>query len=627
MKITSIFPNDINTDDIIRADILQESTTKHFFAQYAFEKYDKDFIKRCSKAEDNVIIAWENFGCGSSREQAVYALKYNNVKAVIAKSYPDIFYRNSINNWLVLIRFDKIEEFNLWDEIEIDLENKKIIKTSKDKKSFVSTKQEYDFQISDDDKFILEAGWQLWVVKNYINDKNIFVKKCRENSWIVSSEQTMVEKIISNHIWEKVFAWDKVSALPIDLVYINEVIGPASIVYYNNDFWLDQKVADPKSIFFIPDHTIPSSSIQVSKWIDLMKDFAKKQGFEMFKQWRWIEHIVWIEEWYIVPGSIILWTDSHTCTNWALNTFSLWVWTTDAEYSMASKAIFNFTVPKSIKVELTWELQKWVYAKDVVLKLLQMLWADWASKMVMEFCWDWLKNLEMDGRTTISNMAVEMSARTAIFPYDEIVEKNIPSNPKYNINPVFADENANYEKIIKLDLSELEPMVAFPHKPANACGISEIKNQVENSKSINSADFPAITLEDLNINQAFLGACTNGKYDDLVEAAKVLKWNKVHNEVTFVVIPASSEIYKKALKNWIIEIFIEAWCLVESPNCGTCFWKHMWVTSDKTRIISTSNRNYKWRMWDPETLIFLASPAVVSASAIEWKICDPRKYL
>jgi len=303
-----------------------------------------------------------------------------------------------------------------------------------------------------------------------------------------------------------------------------------------------------------------------------------------------------------------------------MNSFSLWVWTTDAEYAMASWAMFNVEVPKSIKINLIWALNKWVSAKDVVLKLLQILWADWASKMIMEFHWEWIKNIKMDARTTISNMAVEMSARTAIFCYDETVKKNIPKNPKYKSNPTNPDTNAKYEKEINMNLSELEPMVTFPHKPANSIEISKIDEYIKKSKHINSNDFPAITKEDTKINQAFLWACTNGKYDDLKAAAKILKWKKIHDDVTFVVIPASSEIYKKALRNWLIEIFIEAWCLVESPNCWTCFWKHMWVTSDKTRIISSSNRNYKWRMWDPDCLIFLASPATVAASAIKGKI-------
>lgn len=614
-QVTSVFGDDINTDDIIRADILQESTEKKFFAQYAFEKYDKDFIARSRSVENSVIIAWENFWCGSSREQAIYALNYNNVKVVIAKSFPDIFYRNSINNGLLLIRLNEVGMFSLWDKIAIDLVTTKIINLTKGK--------EFDFELNEEDRDIVQLGWQLWIVKKYIKDKKNYIKRTeRKLNW-----QTMVEKIISNHLGEYVFAWDKISALPIDLVYINEVIWPASIAYFYNDFWINAKVADKNAVFFIPDHTVPSCSIQVTKWIDLMKKFSQKHEIKIFKQWRWIEHIVWIEEWYITPWSIVLWTDSHTCTNWAMNNFSFWIWTTDASYAMASKAIFNFTVPKSIKIELIWSLKKWVFAKDVALKLIEILWSSWASKMVIEFSWDWLKNLEIDARTTIANMAVEMNARTAIFPYDEIVERNIPNNSKYEINPIGADESAIYEREIKLDLSTVEPMISLPHKPANTTTISNLAHKVIESQRINSLDFPAIKNEDLSINQAFLWACTNWKYDDLVSAAQILEWHKIHDNVTFIVIPASSEIYKRALESWILKVFLDAWCLIEFPNCWPCFGKHMWVTSDRTRIISSSNRNYKWRMWDPETLIFLASPATVVASAIEWKITDPRKYL
>ena len=613
--VTSIFWNDINTDDIIRADVLQESTDKNFFANYAFEKYDTDFIVRCKKEDSNIIIAWENFWCGSSREQAVYALSYNDVWIVIAKSFPDIFYRNALNNWLILIRFPDVEKISMGDTIKLNIEKQEIHNITKN--------EVYTFSLSEEDSLLIKHGGQLGVIKNYIKEEKIYIKRTSENTW----GQTMVEKIISNHVGEKVFAGDKTSALPIDLIYLNEVIGPASIVYFLEDFKENPQIKNPQGVFFIPDHTIPSSSIQVSKGIDLMKAFAKKHEIEMFKQGRGIEHIVGIEEGYVVPWSIILWTDSHTCTNGAMNTFSLWVWTTDAEYALASSAIFNFEVPKSIKINLLGKLQKWVSAKDVVLKILQILWADGANKMVMEFYGEGIKNLAMDARTTIANMAVEMSARSAIFPYDEVVEENIWKNPKFSSNPVLADDDAVYENSIDINMSTLEPMIAFPHKPANSREISKIDEQIKKSWEINSLDFPKITEEDTHINQAFLWACTNGKYDDLVAAAEILKWRKISDEVTFVVIPASSEIYKKALKNGLIEIFVEAGCLVESPNCGTCFGKHMGVTSDKTRIISSSNRNYKGRMGDPETLIFLASPATVAASAIEGKIVDPREFL
>ncbi len=612
-KVTTVFWNDINTDDIIRADVLQESTDKEFFAQYAFEKYDSEFINRCKTAKSNVVIAWENFGCGSSREHAVYALTYNAVNIVIAKSFPDIFYRNSINNGLILVRFEDIDKFKNWDEVEVDL----------DKKEISCNGKIYSFEAPDDEIFIMKNGGQLGVVKNYIENKEIKIVKKEENK---TGGQTMVEKIISNHVGEKVFAWDKASAMPIDLIYLNEVIAPASITYFLHDFWGDAPVWDKNWIFLIPDHTVPSSSIQVSIWINMMKKFAEKHGVKMFKEGRGIEHIVWIEEGYVLPGNIILWTDSHTCTNGAMNCFSIWAWTTDAEYAIASWAMFNVEVPESIRINLTWELQKWVYAKDIVLELLRIFGAGWASKRVMEFHGEGVSSLGMDARTTIANMAVEMSARTAIFAYDEEVEKNI-KNPKYEYKKIEADEDAEYSDVVEINLSELEPNVAFPHKPANVCKIVDLEKQIEKSQEVDSLDFPAVKKEDTKINECFLWACTNGKYDDMVVAAKILKWRNIHDDVTFVIIPASDEIYKKCLKNGIIETFVEAWALVESPNCWKCFGKHMWVTGPTGRIMSTSNRNYKWRMWAAEAFIFLASPASVAASAVAGEIVDPREYL
>ncbi len=608
--VSSIFGDDINTDDIIRADILQESTDKDFFAKYAFEKYDKDFIKRCQKYDSNVVIWWENFGCGSSREQAVYAFTYNNVNIVIAKSFPDIFYRNSINNGLILVRFQDVEKFKDGDEIEVDLENKKII---------VNNKDEYDFDAPEEDLFIMKNKGQFGIVKNYLENKNINIIKWPKNSgW-----QTMVEKIMSNHVWEKVYAKDKISALPIDLVYMNEVIAPPAIVYFYQDFWKDAKVFDKDRILLVPDHTIPSSSVKVTMWIYAMKVFSKKHGVKMFREWRWIEHIVWIEEGYILPWNIILWTDSHTCTNGAMNCLSFGVWTTDAEYSLATGAIFNVEVPESIKVVLKWKLNDWVSWKDVILEVLGQIGAGWASKKVLEFHGDGLKNLSMDARTTISNMAVEGSARTAIFEYDEEVEK-YTKNAKYDFEIIKADEDANYTQVIEIDLSTIEPNVAFPHKPANVCKIKDIDKMIEKSQKENTADFPAVSQEDILINEWFIGSCTNGKYEDLKVAAEILKWKKLPENVTLVVVPASSEIYKKALKEGLIDIFIEAGALVESPNCAKCFGKHMWVAWPESRIISTSNRNYKWRMWSEKAFIFLASPATVAASCLKWKITDPR---
>ena len=310
-QVTSVFFDDVNTDDIIRADVLQESTDKTFFAKYAFEKFDWKFIERCVKQKSNIIVAWENFGCWSSREQAVYAMSWNNVKAVISKSFPDIFYRNSINNWLVLIKFDDIRLLSLWSDVEVDLKNQKIIV-----QKWKSKKQEYSFDCDSDDLLLMRSWWRLGIVKEYKKSKKVYVNHALVKDFDEQEgPQTIVEKIVSKQVWKKVLAWDKISALGLDFVYLNEVIAPASIRYFWEDFSLQAKVFDPSKINFIPDHSVPSCSIEVSNGIDSMKDFASKHWIFMHKQWRGIEHIVFIEEWKVLPWNIIVGTDSHTCTN------------------------------------------------------------------------------------------------------------------------------------------------------------------------------------------------------------------------------------------------------------------------------------------------------------------------
>ena len=614
-KVTSKFLDDINTDDIIRADILQETIDKNYFAKHAFEKFDADFIKRSSENKSNIIVAWKNFWCWSSREQAVYALSFNKVICVIAESFPDIFYRNSVNNWFLLIRLDDTSKILLWSELEINLESKQIIDKSNNAK--------YLFEYNESDLELIKSWWRLQIVKNYIKNPKCNITRWPWQRWW----KTIVEKMISNKINSEVFAWDTISALPIDLIYLNEVIGPPAIAYFKNDFWENSRVFNNEKIKLIPDHSIPSCSIAVSNWIEDMKQFAKNEGIKMYKQGRWIEHIVFIEEWKVLPWNIILWTDSHTCTNWALNTLSLWVWTTDSVFALAAWAIFNFTVPESIKVNLKWNFQKWTSAKDLILYITWIIWAKWASKKIIEFDWPAISNLSIDQRTTISNMAVEMSARSWIFPFDEKIWSYLKEKWLDDFAPVSPDEQANYTQTIEIDLDSIKPMVAFPHSPDNVCEISKLNDQIKKSKLTNSPSFPSIKDEDLNITQWFIWSCTNWKYEDLELAAKVLKWNKVSENVDLIIVPASDQIFKKALKNWLIEIFLDSWAMIEAPNCWTCFWKHLWVAWQKSRIISSSNRNYKWRMWHQNSLIFLASPATVAASSIEWAITSPIWYL
>jgi len=623
--ISSIFPDDINTDDIIPAWTLQESTDPKYFKKYAFEKYDEEFIKRCKRNSSNIIIAGENFGCGSSREQAVYAIQENNIVAVIAKSFPDIFYRNSLNNGLVLIQVDDTSAFTLERECKIDLE-KKIITTDQKHISFV---------MSDLDSKTFSLGGKIERVKLHL--EQIISSKTKGPKYFEAKTkkakpQTIVEKIISDHVCNSVYQGEVIDHLPIDILYFNEVIGPPSIEIFKKEFAdsfrknsTKMKVFNRERVMFIPDHTVPSSSVAVSEGITYMENFAKDQKVKCYREGDGIEHVVFIEDGYIVPGEIILGTDSHTDTNGALNTLAFGVGTTDGSFALATGHIYDFEVPNTVRVNIQGVFNKGVYAKDFILYLIGKIGVDGAVKQVVEFGGPGLKHISMDGRTTIANMAVELGARTGIFEPDKILMKYVDKIKKFPYKTYLPDKNCSYSKTIDIDLSELEPQIAFPHKPSNVTPVSRLDEYLKKSQHSSTKDFPKIGT--LKISDAFLGACTNGRYEDFVEAAKILKGQKVHTDVSFVAIPASRKIYKRILNEGIMKVFIDAGVNVESSNCGPCFGKHMGVIGRGAQMISSSNRNYIGRMGSKDGGIFLASPASVAAAAIKGEITDPRKYL
>ncbi|MDO8609679.1 MAG: aconitase/3-isopropylmalate dehydratase large subunit family protein [bacterium] len=645
--ISTIFSDDVNTDDIIPAYTLQESTDRAYFAKYAFINYDSDFVKRSKKYQENIVIAGKNFACGSSREQAVYALSENNVKVVIALSYPDIFYRNSLNNGLVCLLVNNISFFKLNQNVTIDLE-KKLIILGKNKIRILN---------SNEDIKTFSLGGKIGKVRSKLElllendrcrgerDPNSAQIRCMRSrsstngneteteSVILSKQksQTIVEKIVSDHAGKSVFAGE-ILDLPIDILFFNEVIGPPAIKDFKTNFGdifkknkIKEKVFDSKRVFFVPDHTVPSSSVAVSEGIDLMEQFAKEQGIKCYKEGDGIEHVVLIEDGNIVPGEIILGTDSHTDTNGALNTLAFGIGTTDGTYALATGYLFDFIVPKTIRINLNGTFSKGVYGKDLILFLIGMLGVDGVSKQIVEFGGSGLKDISMEQRTTIANMAVEMGARTAIFEPDEKLELYIKNRNKFPYKTYLPDKNCMYSKTIEVDLSKIEPCVAFPHKPSNVTFVSKLEDFMKKSQKSKSIDF--VKVDSLKITDAFLGACTNGRYEDFVEAAKIIKGKKVHPDVNFVVIPASRNVYKKLLENGILQIFIEAEANVESSNCGPCFGKHMGVVGKGAQIISSSNRNYIGRMGSKDAKIFLASPITVTAAAIEGKIVDPRNFL
>lgn len=440
--------------------------------------------------------------------------------------------------------------------------------------------------------------------------------------------QTLTEQIVSAVVGRKCFAGETLHKLPLTKMFMNEVIAPPAITYFREDFGpifaekgQGESVFDPSRIFLVPDHTVPSCSIKVSQGIDLMKDFAQSTGIKMFKEGDGVEHVLLPETGQIVPGDIMLGTDSHTDTNGALNCLAFGVGTTDAQIAMATGNLYNFVVPKSILFRLHGKLREGVYGKDVILFIISKMGSGGCAKMVAEFGGEGIKTLPMDARFTIANMCVEMSGRTGIFPFDEKTEEYVKqTGSQWEMKPSTINEDASYVKVVDINLDEITPMVSFPHLPAHACPVSDCAAMIQKSQI--STDHTMAKVKDDSLNFAFIGSCTNGRLSDLAIGAEILKGKTVHPDLTFIVIPGSRQVYNEAMDAGILAVYAKAGANIQSPNCGTCFGKHMGVLSDKGRMISTSNRNYQGRMGSKDALIFLASPATVAASAVAGRITN-----
>jgi 3-isopropylmalate/(R)-2-methylmalate dehydratase large subunit len=431
--------------------------------------------------------------------------------------------------------------------------------------------------------------------------------------------QTMVEKIVSRKVGRPVRAGELIERLPIGKLFFNDVIGPPAILTLQRLFGetfekhgKPVRVFDSRRVFMLPDHSIPAYSIAVAEGVDLMESFGRECGITVYREGDGIEHVVLIEDGHIVPWDIVLGTDSHTCTNGAMGALAFGVGTTDGAYAMATGHIYD-------------RFQKGVYAKDLILHIIGTVGAGGCSRQVAEFVGEGVRQLPMDARTTICNMAVEMSGRTGIMPTDETLLGYLTGRAQWPVEPLASDPDAAIANRMTVDLSALEPMVAFPHKPANSVPFSRVPEMMAKSQAQPGPDLPPVVSD--RITDAFVGACTNGRYDDLVEVAKVLKGNRVHRDVSLVVIPASRKVYERAMDEGILQVIIKAGANVESSNCGPCFGSHMGVLSRNAQMISSSNRNYQGRMGAREARIFLGSPATVAASAIEGRLADPRKYL
>ena len=414
---------------------------------------------------------------------------------------------------------------------------------------------------------------------------------------------TMTQKILAAHAGlDKVEAGQLIEA-DLDLVLGNDITSPVAI--HEMDKMKVDGVFDKDKIALVPDHFVPNKDIKSAEHCKCVREFAKKNEitnyFEVGQMG--IEHALLPEQGLTVAGDVIIGADSHTCTYGALGAFSTGVGSTDMAAGMATGKAW-FKVPSAIKFNLTGKPAEWVSGKDVILHIIGMIGVDGALYKSMEFVGDGIKNLSMDDRFTIANMAIEAGGKNGIFPVDELAIAYMKEHSSRTYQVYEADADAVYDEEYTIDLSTLRPTVAFPHLPENTKTIDEIK-------------------EDIAIDQVVIGSCTNGRLDDLRIAAKVLKGRHVAPGMRCIVIPATQTIYLQAMEEGLLKTFIEAGAIVSTPTCGPCLGGYMGILAEGERCVSTTNRNFVGRMGHVNSEIYLAGPAVAAASAVTGKISCP----
>ena len=416
---------------------------------------------------------------------------------------------------------------------------------------------------------------------------------------------TITEKIIADHAGKKEVKPGDLVTVKIDLAMANDVTAPLAIKIlekYNID-----KVFDPERIALVLSHFVPAKDIKSAEQAKMVRDFAKKHNIKwFFQEGEGIEHTILPEEGLVVPGDLVVGADSHTCTYGALGAFSTGMGSTDIAYAMATGETW-LRVPHSMKFIFYGKPSPWVMGKDLILHTIGQIGVDGALYKAMEFEGEAIRQLPMDQRFTITNMAVEAGAKNGIIAPDEKTIEYVSQRAKKPWKVYYSDPDAEYSEIYEWDAGKLEPLVAWPYLPSNVHPVSE---------SIH-----------ITIDQAFIGSCTNGRIEDLRIAAKILKGRKVHPYVRCIVIPASKKVYMQALKEGLIDIFLEAGCVVSVSTCGPCLGGHMGILAEGERCISTSNRNFPGRMGHPKSEVYLANPAVVAASAVLGRIAHPEEVV
>ena len=418
---------------------------------------------------------------------------------------------------------------------------------------------------------------------------------------MTKAPMNLSEKILAAHSRRDSVSPGDLISVNVDLILANDITAPLAIQEFRR-LGVD-RVFDPRRVVLVPDHFVPNKDIPSAQQSKLMREFAMEHGVVYFEVGRMgIEHVLLPEQGLTLPGEVIIGADSHTCTYGALGAFATGMGSTDIACAMATGETW-LRVPPSIKLVYRGVLGEWVGGKDLILHTIGQIGVDGALYQALEFSGPVVEAISMDGRFTMANMAIEAGAKAGLFTPDGKTLDYIQDRAKRPFTVYEPDPDAGYARVIEFDVAGLEPQVSFPSLPSNTRPLSEVG--------------------EVKIDQAVVGACTNGRLEDLRLAARVLKGREVHPKVRCIIIPGTQQVYMDALKEGLIETFIRAGVAVSTPTCGPCLGGYMGILASGERAVTTTNRNFVGRMGSPESEVYLANPAVAAASAVLGKIGGP----
>jgi 3-isopropylmalate/(R)-2-methylmalate dehydratase large subunit len=417
---------------------------------------------------------------------------------------------------------------------------------------------------------------------------------------------TLAEKILAARADLEKVSPGQLIRVPVDLVLANDITAPIAIREFERIGV--EKVFGRSKVVMVADHFVPNKDIKSAEQCKVMRDFARAQQLTHYYDvgTMGIEHALLPEQGLVLPGDLVIGADSHTCTYGALGAFATGMGSTDIAAAMASGQTW-LKVPQTIKFVYHGQLQPWVGGKDLILYTIGRIGVDGALYAAMEFSGEAVDAISMAGRFTMANMAIEAGAKAGLFHVDEKTRAYVQPRAGREYTVYTSDSNAEYVQVIEMDASQIEPQVAFPHLPENTCPLSQVNH--------------------VPIDQVVIGSCTNGRLEDLQMAARVLAGCKIHQDVRCIVIPATQAVYLEAVRQSLVETFVEAGAAVSTPTCGPCLGGYMGVLAAGERAVATTNRNFRGRMGHPESEVYLAGPAVAAASAVAGRIAAPEEVL